>query len=105
METLTLARFICELTLQDYTFVQERASRLAASCLLLALKMRSLGGWVRSQRPSAPEPHLLSRLLRPTSCKARPPSSPGLQTSPEERFLQGGGALQSQGLREDPGLC
>lgn len=47
METLTLARFICELTLQDYAFVQEGASRLAASCLLLALKMKNLGGWVR----------------------------------------------------------
>ncbi|XP_039210877.1 G2/mitotic-specific cyclin-B3 [Crotalus tigris] len=45
METLTLARFLCELTLQDYTFVQEGASRLAASCLLLALKMKNLGGW------------------------------------------------------------
>ncbi|XP_034297657.1 G2/mitotic-specific cyclin-B3 [Pantherophis guttatus] len=45
METLTLARFICELTLQDYAFVQEGASRLAASCLLLALKMKNLGGW------------------------------------------------------------
>ncbi|ETE69698.1 G2/mitotic-specific cyclin-B3, partial [Ophiophagus hannah] len=45
METLTLARFICELTLQDYAFVQEGASRLAASCLLLALRMKNLGGW------------------------------------------------------------
>ncbi|XP_070616191.1 G2/mitotic-specific cyclin-B3 [Erythrolamprus reginae] len=45
METLTLARFICELTLQDYAFVQEGASRLAASCLLLALVMKNLGGW------------------------------------------------------------
>ncbi|XP_048369600.1 G2/mitotic-specific cyclin-B3 isoform X1 [Sphaerodactylus townsendi] len=45
METLTLARFICELTLQEYDFVQERASRLAASCLLLALKMKDLDGW------------------------------------------------------------
>ncbi|XP_015687973.1 G2/mitotic-specific cyclin-B3 [Protobothrops mucrosquamatus] len=45
METLTLARFLCELTLQDYTFVQEGASRLAASCLLLALKMKNLSGW------------------------------------------------------------
>ncbi|XP_030066315.1 G2/mitotic-specific cyclin-B3 [Microcaecilia unicolor] len=45
METLTLARFICELTLQEYDFVQESASRLAASCLLLALKMKHLGGW------------------------------------------------------------
>ncbi|XP_078519967.1 G2/mitotic-specific cyclin-B3 [Lissotriton helveticus] len=45
METLTLARFICELTLQDYDYVQESASKLAASCLLLALCMKSLGGW------------------------------------------------------------
>ncbi|KAH0630745.1 hypothetical protein JD844_003928 [Phrynosoma platyrhinos] len=45
METLTLARFICELTLQEYDFVQESASHLAASCLLLALKMKKLGGW------------------------------------------------------------
>ncbi|XP_060612134.2 G2/mitotic-specific cyclin-B3 [Anolis sagrei] len=45
METLTLARFLCELTLQDYNFVQERASCLAASCLLLALRMKKLGGW------------------------------------------------------------
>ncbi|XP_069842198.1 G2/mitotic-specific cyclin-B3 [Dendropsophus ebraccatus] len=45
METLTLARYICELTLQDYDFVQESASKMAASCLLLALKMKELGGW------------------------------------------------------------
>ncbi|XP_077139531.1 G2/mitotic-specific cyclin-B3 [Ranitomeya variabilis] len=45
METLTLARYICELTLQDYQFVQESASKMAASCLLLALKMKDLGGW------------------------------------------------------------
>ncbi|XP_032993550.1 G2/mitotic-specific cyclin-B3 [Lacerta agilis] len=45
METLTLARFICELTLQDYSFAQESASRLASACLLLALKMKNLGGW------------------------------------------------------------
>ncbi|KAF7237454.1 G2/mitotic-specific cyclin-B3 [Varanus komodoensis] len=45
METLTLARFICELTLQEYAFVGESASRLAASCLLLALQMKNLGGW------------------------------------------------------------
>nr|XP_033801931.1 G2/mitotic-specific cyclin-B3 isoform X2 [Geotrypetes seraphini] len=45
METLTLARFICELTLQEYEYVQESASKLAASCLLLALKMKRLGGW------------------------------------------------------------
>uniref|UniRef100_A0A8C8SZP9 G2/mitotic-specific cyclin-B3 n=1 Tax=Pelusios castaneus TaxID=367368 RepID=A0A8C8SZP9_9SAUR len=45
METLTLARFICEMTLQEYDYVQESASKLAASSLLLALTMKSLGGW------------------------------------------------------------
>ncbi|XP_028571227.2 G2/mitotic-specific cyclin-B3 isoform X1 [Podarcis muralis] len=45
METLTLARFICELTLQDYDFVQESASQLASACLFLALRMKELGGW------------------------------------------------------------
>lgn len=54
METLTLARFICELTLQEYDFVQERASRLAASCLLLALKMKNLSGWVSTTLASGP---------------------------------------------------
>ncbi|XP_074863967.1 G2/mitotic-specific cyclin-B3 [Carettochelys insculpta] len=45
METLTLARFICEMTLLEYDYVQESASKLAASCLLLALTMKNLGGW------------------------------------------------------------
>lgn len=79
METLTLARFLCELTLQDYTFVQEGASRLAASCLLLALKMKNLSGWVRIA------------LL-----------------SPKERCVQGGGNGQShaqQKGRELLSLC
>lgn len=45
METLTLARYICELTLQELDFVPERASHLAAACLLLAVSMKGLGGW------------------------------------------------------------
>ncbi|XP_067160155.1 G2/mitotic-specific cyclin-B3 isoform X1 [Apteryx mantelli] len=45
METLTLARFLCEMTLQEYDYVRESPSKLAASCLLLALTMRNLGGW------------------------------------------------------------
>ncbi|XP_020834626.1 G2/mitotic-specific cyclin-B3 isoform X2 [Phascolarctos cinereus] len=48
METLTLARFICELTLQEYDYVQERASKLAASSFFLALKMKNVGKWTRS---------------------------------------------------------
>lgn len=45
IETLTLARYICELTLQELDFVPERASHLAAACLLLAVSMKGLGGW------------------------------------------------------------
>ncbi|KAM6252193.1 G2/mitotic-specific cyclin-B3 isoform 3-T4 [Spheniscus humboldti] len=45
METLTLARFLCEMTLQEYDYAQESPSKLAASCLLLALTMKDLGGW------------------------------------------------------------
>ncbi|XP_030823428.1 G2/mitotic-specific cyclin-B3 isoform X3 [Geospiza fortis] len=45
METLTLARFLCEMTLQEYDYARESPSKLAASCLLLALTMKNLGGW------------------------------------------------------------
>uniref|UniRef100_A0A8C5T1C2 G2/mitotic-specific cyclin-B3 n=1 Tax=Laticauda laticaudata TaxID=8630 RepID=A0A8C5T1C2_LATLA len=75
METLTLARFICELTLQDYAFVQEGASRLAASCLLLALRMKNLRGWVRI------------------------PALPGIM-SPREKCGQGGGSRQPHALQK-----
>ncbi|XP_061105288.1 G2/mitotic-specific cyclin-B3 [Conger conger] len=45
METLTLARYACELSLLEVELVPERASCLASACLLLALTMKSLGGW------------------------------------------------------------
>ncbi|MBN3303419.1 CCNB3 protein, partial [Amia calva] len=45
METLTLARYICELTLQELEFVPERGSKLASACLLLAMLMKDLGDW------------------------------------------------------------
>lgn len=38
-----LSRFICELTLQEYDYIQERASKLAAGSFLLALHMKKLG--------------------------------------------------------------
>ncbi|XP_067828388.1 G2/mitotic-specific cyclin-B3-like isoform X3 [Heptranchias perlo] len=40
-KTLALARYICELTLQDYSYVEERASCLASACLSLAMRMDS----------------------------------------------------------------
>uniref|UniRef100_H2PVN2 Cyclin B3 n=1 Tax=Pongo abelii TaxID=9601 RepID=H2PVN2_PONAB len=46
MKTLTLSRYICEMTLQEYHYVQEKASKLAAASLLLALYMKKLGYWV-----------------------------------------------------------
>ncbi|KAM5221432.1 G2/mitotic-specific cyclin-B3 [Ctenodactylus gundi] len=45
MKTLTLSRFICEMTLQKYDYINERASKLAAASFLLALYMKNLGHW------------------------------------------------------------
>lgn len=57
METLTLARFLCEMTLQEYDYARESPSKLAASCLLLALIMKNLGGWVSAfLTPCVPPP-------------------------------------------------
>ncbi|KAM8753153.1 G2/mitotic-specific cyclin-B3 [Rhynchonycteris naso] len=42
MNTATLSRFICEMTLQEYDFIEERASMLAAASFLLALYMKKL---------------------------------------------------------------
>nr|XP_046176114.1 G2/mitotic-specific cyclin-B3-like isoform X1 [Oncorhynchus gorbuscha] len=46
METLTLARYVCELSLQEMDLVPERGSLLASACLLLALVTKELGGWI-----------------------------------------------------------
>lgn len=60
METLTLARFLCEITLQEYDYARERPSKLAASCLLLALTMKNLGGWVSTCLTPRPCPGTLA---------------------------------------------
>lgn len=49
METHTLARYISESTLQEYQFVDVRPSHMAAASMYLALRMRKLGGWVKSR--------------------------------------------------------
>lgn len=46
METHTLARYISESTLQEYSFVCERPSYVAAGAMYLALHMKNLGPWV-----------------------------------------------------------
>ncbi len=46
METHTLARYISESTLQDYKFVGEKPSMVAAASMYLALRMKDLGEWV-----------------------------------------------------------
>ncbi|KAK3567765.1 hypothetical protein QTP86_025965 [Hemibagrus guttatus] len=48
MDTLTLARFVCELSLLEMQFVPVRASLLASACLLIALVTKDLGGWTPS---------------------------------------------------------
>ncbi|KAM6949154.1 G2/mitotic-specific cyclin-B3 [Aplochiton taeniatus] len=45
MDTLTLARYVCELSLQEMDLVPQRGSLLASACLLLALVTKDLGGW------------------------------------------------------------
>lgn len=46
MDTLTLARYYCEMSLMDMELVPERGSLLASACLLMALVTKDLGGWV-----------------------------------------------------------
>ncbi|XP_071581444.1 G2/mitotic-specific cyclin-B3-like [Temnothorax nylanderi] len=45
MPTLTLARYILEHSLMDYTMIRFGDSKMAAAALLLALLMKDLGGW------------------------------------------------------------
>lgn len=45
MPTLTLARYILEHSLMDYTMIRFSDSKMAAAALLLALLMKDLGKW------------------------------------------------------------
>lgn len=45
METLTLARYILEMTLMDYEIISLRESEVAAASLLVALRMKKAGDW------------------------------------------------------------
>ncbi|XP_045921642.1 G2/mitotic-specific cyclin-B3 isoform X3 [Micropterus dolomieu] len=45
MDTLTLARYYCEMSLMEMELVTERGSLLASACLLMALVTKDLGGW------------------------------------------------------------
>ena len=46
METLTLARYVLEMSLMENKFLGQRDSKMAAACLQLALKMKKAGEWV-----------------------------------------------------------
>lgn len=65
MDTLTLARYYCEMSLMDMELVPERGSLLASACLLLALLTKDLGGWV------SPPPLLICGPLPPPSGQER----------------------------------
>jgi cyclin B len=47
METLTLARFILEMSLMEYEFIKYRESKMACACLHLAQRMKKSGEWVK----------------------------------------------------------
>ncbi|XP_031228901.1 G2/mitotic-specific cyclin-B3 [Mastomys coucha] len=67
MKTLTLSRFICEMTLQEYDYIEERPSKLAAASFILALYMKNLNNCVPSLAYSTgyqmAELHILVRKL------------------------------------------
>jgi len=44
--TLTLARYILETSLMDYSYISCHESMMAAACLLLAMNMNCDGQWV-----------------------------------------------------------
>ncbi|KAL4220210.1 G2/mitotic-specific cyclin-B3 [Mactra antiquata] len=48
METLTLARYILEMSLMEYEFIHKRESEMAAASLLLSLKMKKAGEWTKT---------------------------------------------------------
>lgn len=48
METLTLARYILELSLMEYDFLKYRESEMAAASLCLAFRMKKCGEWNRT---------------------------------------------------------
>ncbi|XP_030609721.1 G2/mitotic-specific cyclin-B3 [Archocentrus centrarchus] len=45
MDTLTLARYYCEMSLMEVDLVPWRGSLVASACLLMALVTKDLGGW------------------------------------------------------------
>ncbi|XP_012262868.1 G2/mitotic-specific cyclin-B3 [Athalia rosae] len=45
MPTLTLARYILEYSLMDYSTIMYSDSKMAAAALFIALQMKDLGGW------------------------------------------------------------
>ncbi|XP_026874676.2 G2/mitotic-specific cyclin-B3-like [Electrophorus electricus] len=80
METLTLARYVCELSLLELELVAERASRLASACLLLALVTKGLGGWTGAlQRHSGYALRDLASLVRKLYAMLASPSDEQLK--------------------------
>lgn len=77
MDTLTLARFVCELSLLEMHFVPVRASLLASACLLIALVTKDLGGWVSVSEPLA----LLDTHLYTPQCQT-------LHNAPQTMFIK-----------------
>lgn len=45
MVTLTLARYVLELSLMEYQFIFVSESKIACAALFLALKMKNVSGW------------------------------------------------------------
>lgn len=94
MDTLTLARYYCEMSLMDMELVPERGSLLASACLLMALLTKDLGGWVSatSCRPLLPpggrKRQRLQAQLKP-SCSSEEQRLPLTPQTPILQFHSG----------------
>ncbi|XP_065893825.1 G2/mitotic-specific cyclin-B3-like [Dysidea avara] len=50
LETITLTRYICESTLQEYQFIGVRPSQIAAGAMYLTIRMKKLKNWTSTLR-------------------------------------------------------
>ncbi|XP_041034670.1 G2/mitotic-specific cyclin-B3-like [Carcharodon carcharias] len=75
MKTLALAHYLCELTLQDYSYMEERAFCVASACLCLAMKMVGPDGKVLEARRMLATAH--ARNLHVEPLKMGPPHGSG----------------------------
>lgn len=82
METLTLARYILEMSLMEYDLIEEKDSLLAAAALLLALRMKknNIGWSITLEFYSGYQEAELLSLMNRLNAVISPPFHPNIKT-------------------------